>query len=380
MLLINPSFNLLPDQKVKSGYLMKNFLSACTVFILPLLIISSCVSDPVEPELKSYKWEFSNAASEGLNAELLNAGYSAAANTGFIYSIVIIRNSRLASEKYFQERGPSSYQTIRSVSKSFLSALYGIAVNKGILTLDKKLVDYFPEYKQFITDLRVNNVTIDQLIKMRAGFKGDQEFYFTFTNSSDWVKTILSSQLSFDPGSRMQYSTAGTHLLSAILSRAAGKSTFDFAKENFFEPCGIDVRNWIKDPQGNYFGGNDIYLTTRDMAVLGLIYTNNGKLDGKQIVPESWVANSLVTYSGSSTIPWGNLNKVGYGYLWWLGEVNGYKVFMALGHGGQFVLCVPQLNLIVAVQSYPNSDWTTADFQEREVLNIIATYILPAAL
>lgn len=359
---------------------MKKYLLVCSLLIISLLFVTSCVSDPVEPDFKSYKWEFSNAASEGLNAELLNSGYNAAANTGFIYSIVIIRNGRLASENYFQGRGPSGYQTIRSVSKSFLSALYGIAVDKGILTLDKKLVDYFPEYKQFVTDPRVNNVTIDHLIKMRAGFKGDQEFYFTFTNSGDWVKTILSSTLSFDPGTKMQYSTAGTHLLSALLTRATGKSTLDFAKENFFGPCGFDVRNWLKDPQGNYFGGNDIYLTTRDMAVLGLIYMKNGKLDGKQIVPENWVANSLVTYSGSSTIPWGNLNKVGYGYLWWLGEVNGYKIFSGIGHGGQFVFCVPQLNMIVAVQSYPNSDWTTADFQEREVLNIIATYFLPAAL
>jgi CubicO group peptidase (beta-lactamase class C family) len=358
---------------------MNNYLSLCSIVILSLLLITACVSDPLEPEFKSYKWEFSSAASEGLNADLLNAGYSAAANTGFIYSIVVIRNGRLASENYFQGRGPSSYQTIRSVSKSFLSALYGIAVDKGILTLDKKLVDYFPEYKQYITDQRINNVTIDQLIKMRAGFKCDQEFYFTFTNSSDWVKTILSSQLSFEPGSRMQHSTAGTHLLSALLTRASGKSTFDFAKDNFFGPCGVDVRNWLKDPQGNYFGGNDIYLTTRDMALLGLIYLNNGKLDGKQIVPESWVTNSLITYSGSSTVPWGNLNKVGYGYLWWLGEVNGYKIFSGIGHGGQFVFCIPQLNMIVAVQSFPNSDWDTADMQERGVISIIANYILPAA-
>ncbi|MBS3944187.1 MAG: serine hydrolase [Melioribacter sp.] len=329
---------------------------------------------------RSYKWETSNLSSEGFNADLINAGFNEAANTGYIYSIVIVRNGKIAAEKYFQGRTPASYQTVRSVSKSFLSALYGIAIEKGIISLDRKLVDYFPEYKQFITDQRINNVTIDHLIKMRAGFKGDQEFYFTFTNSSDWVKTILSSTLSFEPGTKMQYSTAGTHLLSALLKRACGKSTLDFANENFFGPCGFDVRNWLKDPQGNYFGGNDIYLTTRDMAVLGLIYLNNGKLDGKQIVPVDWVAKSLVTYSGSSTIPWGNLNKVGYGYLWWLGEVNGYKIFTGIGHGGQFVFCVPQLNLIIATQSFPDSDWATADQQERGVLNIIASYILPAAL
>lgn len=359
---------------------MKKYFLFCCTFLLSLLILTSCGSEPEEPVFRSYKWETSNLSSEGFNADLINAGFNEAANTGYIYSIVIVRNGKIAAEKYFQGRTPASYQTVRSVSKSLLSALYGIAIEKGIISLDRKLVDYFLEYKQFITDQRINNVTIDHLIKMRAGFKGDQEFYFTFTNSSDWVKTILSFTLSFEPGTKMQYSTAGTHLLSALLTRACGKSTLDFANENFFGPCGFDVRNWLKDPQGNYFGGNDIYLTTRDMAVLGLIYMNNGKLDGKQIVPGDWAAKSLVTYSGSSTIPWGNLNKVGYGYLWWLGEVNGYKIFTGIGHGGQFVFCVPQLNLIIATQSFPDSDWATADQQERGVLNIIASYILPAAL
>jgi CubicO group peptidase (beta-lactamase class C family) len=349
-------------------------------FALIVFLFSSCVSDPEgEENYKSYTWEIAQPTDAGLNYELMRAAYDQAAQDGYVNSIVVIRNGKIAAEKYFNGRIPSSYQTIRSVSKSFLSALFGIATQKGFLSLDRKLVDYFPEYQQYISDTRINNVTIDHLIKMRAGFKGDQEFYFTFTNSSDWVKTILSSALSFDPGTRMQYSTAGTHLLSTLLSRACGKSTFDFAKENFFGPCGFDVRAWPKDPQGNYFGGNDINLTTRDMAVLGLIYMNKGVLDGKRIVSEEWVNKSLVTYSGTGTTPWGQWSKTGYGYLWWLGEVKGYKVFSGIGHGGQFVFCVPSLNMIIATQSFPDGDWDSADAQERGVISIIANYILPAA-
>jgi CubicO group peptidase (beta-lactamase class C family) len=365
---------------MRFGVIMKKLIKRLLPHISILLLFSSCVSDPVEEtSFKSYQWELSNPTIEGFNTDLINSAFSEAMNTGYINSIVIIRNGKIAVEKYFNGKSVSSYQTIRSVSKSFLSALFGIAVEKGILSLDRKVVDYFPEYQQFITDSRINNVTIDNLIKMRAGIKGDQEFYFTFTNSSDWVKTILSSTLSFDPGTRMQYTTAGTHLLSALLTRACGKSTFDFAKENFFGSCGFDVRAWPKDPQGNYFGGNDINLTTRDMAVLGLIYLNKGMLDGNRIVPEEWVNKSLVTYSGTGTTPWGQWSKTGYGYLWWLGEVNGYKVFSGIGHGGQFVFCVPSLNMIIATQSFPDGDWDSADAQERGVISIIANYILPAA-
>ncbi|MBP7462157.1 MAG: serine hydrolase [Candidatus Delongbacteria bacterium] len=241
-------------------------------------------------------------------------------------------------------------------------------------------MDYFPEFAAQVTDARIYQVTIDHLLKMRGGFPGDQEFYFIFTSSTDWVKTILSTRLTFDPGTRMQYSTAATHLLAVILARAAGQSALDYGRQNLFNPCGIQVHDWSQDPQGNCFGGNDIIMTPRDMAVLGLLYLNQGQLNGKTILPEDWVTRSLITTAGTGTSTWGEWNKIGYGYLWWLGEVNAYPVFSAIGHGGQFVFCVPSLDLIIAVQSYPDSDWGTADIQERGVIAIIADYILPAVL
>ncbi|MEW6194167.1 MAG: serine hydrolase [Bacteroidota bacterium] len=353
----------------------------CPYLLIVILfnVFVSCGTDPDNKNLNSYNWLLSTPEEQSLNSTLLEEGFTQAEAKGYIYSIIVIRNGKIAAERYFHNHNSSSYQTIRSVSKSFLSAFIGIAVEKGILRLDQKLVDLFPEYEQYISDARINNITIDHLLKMRSGFRGDDEFYFTFTYSNDWVKEILSSTLNFDPGTKMGYSTAATHLLCVVLARASGKTALEFANENFFGKCGFDVRDWLRDPQGNYFGGNDIYLTTRDMAVLGLIYLNNGVLDGKQIVPEDWVEKSLVKYSGSSTGSWGQWTKIGYGYLWWLGEVNDYKIFSALGHGGQFVFCVPSLNMIIATQSYPDSDWDQADVQERGVIDIIADYILPAA-
>ena len=142
---------------------------------------------------------------------------------------------------------------------------------------------------------------------------------------------------------------------------------------------GIDVNDWARDPQGVYFGGNDMFFTTRNMAVIGLLYLNNGNLNGKQILPAEWV-DSTLQYSGGSNIVWGRLTEGGYGYMWWLGKVSGKNVFFALGHGGQYVLCVPDYDLITAVTSDPYVDWTTADSHERIILQIIADFIIPSVV
>ncbi|MGC8595945.1 MAG: hypothetical protein ACP5MI_10135 [Candidatus Kryptoniota bacterium] len=114
------------------------------------------------------------------------------------------------------------------------------------------------------------------------------------------------------------------------------------------------------------------------MAVLGLLYLNGGKLNGRQIVPENWVSNSIVNHSTDSTGTWGDLQNEGYGYLWWLGKIENYTVFMALGWGGQYVLCIPYLNMIVVTTANPDVSWSEGDAHMSSVLTLIVDYILPA--
>ena len=362
------------------GYKIK-YLSNVLVFFISAtsLFLYSCSDEPTEPGSTSFTWQISTPEELGLDGSILNTVISHASSQGFINSLIVIRNGKIAMEEYFNGRNKESFQTVRSVSKSFLSALIGIAINKGILQLDQKMINSFPEYKLSITDTNVNNITLQHLITMRSGIKGDEEFYFTFTQSSNWKKTIVQSQLEFQPGTHALYATAGTHLISGMLTKASGISTKSFAEKHLFDKMGIDVSDWTRDPQGIYFGGNDMFFTTRNMAVIGLLYLNNGNLNGKQILPIEWVNNSL-KYSGGSNIVWGRLTEGGYGYMWWLGKVSGKRVFFALGHGGQFVLCVPDYNLIAVVTSDPYVDWTTADYHERIVLQIIADYIIPSVV
>lgn len=347
------------------------------IALLTYLIISCAdINNTDEPSV-GYNWQSASPEELGINSLMLNNGFNAASSKGFINSVIVIRNGKIAAEKYFNGGNTNSFQTIRSVSKSFLSALIGIAINKGIMSMDQKMIDSFPEYQQFVTDTNVNNITLRHLLTMRSGIKGDLEFYSVFTSSSNWIKTIIESQLKFTPGSRSLYSTASTHLISGMLTKASGMSTMEFAKINLLGPMGIVINDWDRDPQGIYFGGNNMYMTTRNMAVLGLLYLNKGRLNGRQIVPEDWINNSLV-YSGGVGGAWGNLTDIGYGFLWWLGKVAGKNVYTAIGHGGQFVLCVPDLDLIAVVNSDPYVDWNTADVHERGALEIITDYVVPA--
>ncbi len=346
------------------------------LFPLLLAVISCKSSSEPETSQDSFQWESLPGNNTGLNDTLLNDGYRSADLLNYVNGILIVRDGKICAEKYFNDYTKSSYQTIRSVSKSFLSALIGIAVNKGMLNLETKFVDLFPEYNN-VSDFRFKNITLRHLLTMQGGIRGDDEFYMTFYLSSNWINTIANRELLFSPGTSRFYSTAGTHLISAMLTKASGMSTREFAERYLLEPMGITVKDWARDPQGIYFGGNDMYFTLRDIALLGVLYLSNGSLGDRQIVPADWV-NSSIVYNSSSSSAWGSLSSIGYGFLWWSGNIAGHRAFFALGHGGQYVLCIPEHNIVIATIADPYGDWDTADMQERQINGIIADYIIPA--
>lgn len=268
-----------------------------------------------------------------------------------------------------------------SVSKSFLSAMVGIALDKSYIdSLDQKMLDYFPEYISPGLDPRKYNITIRHLLTMQMGIAPETENYFQIYNSNNWLKTTIEFPLTYNPGERMRYNTFQTHLLSAIITKASNMSTLEFARKFLTDPMGITIDDWEQDPQGYYFGGNSMHFTPREMAVLGYLYLNNGKLNDQQIVPSQWVTLSLSPTTSRSSAPWGVFSNYTYGYLWWLGQINNYDLFMALGYGGQTVLTFPALNLIVVTTANNQVDWDTADAQERAVLEIVSRFVLAAIL
>jgi len=347
-----------------------------------LLLVLACEKSPTRLGNFNipYDWVTSTPAEQNMDNNLLQKGVTAADDLGFVYCLLVIRNGYLVKESYFDQNTRYNAHNIHSVSKSFISALVGIALDKGDLPgLQAKMIDYFPNYDTEDLDPRKRNITLEHLLTMKAGFDDDHEVYNYVYNSNNWVQTTINLNLIADPGTEFHYNTFETHLLSAILTEASKHSTQNYAENHLFIPLDISCSAWERGPDGYYFGGNNMYFTGRDMAHFGYLYLNGGRIDSKQIVPAGWVEESFQLRSGGINT-WGPISQIGYGYLWWLGKIGDYSIRLALGHAGQIILLVPELNLIVVAFSVSVANWNIADQQERAVLQVIADYIIPAAL
>jgi CubicO group peptidase (beta-lactamase class C family) len=325
----------------------------------------------------TYQWPVSTPEKQGLTGSRLASALSAADHTGFMDGILIIKNGYLVAEQYFNGFDAIAPHNVMSVSKSFLSAATGIALENGYIdSLNQKVLPFFPEYNRDDLDPRKQEITIRNLLMMQAGYESEYYNFMAIYSSENWIKTTIEWPLKYDPGTTFSYNTFETHLLSAILTKATGQSTLTFVTKNLLEPIGIEVHYWEQDPQGYYFGGTNMFFTPREMAVLGYLYLNDGKLNGQQIVPEHWVTESITNYTLFEGKNWGDLHNYNYGYLWWLGEINGNKAFIALGYGGQYIISFPDLDMIIVTTSENNLDWDTADAHEQTVVHLVAEYIL----
>ncbi|MBK4205623.1 class C beta-lactamase-related serine hydrolase [Bacillus subtilis] len=278
-----------------------------------------------------------------------------------INGIVVVKNGYIAYERYYHGYGPTDTHHVASVTKSILSALIGIAIHGGyIKSVDQNALDFFPEYVPYPPNKQIQDITIRYLLTMTAPypFEDWHEPLDKMCMQPDWITYTLNMLGQEGTISTFKYSTAGAHLLSAIVTRSTGKSAREFANEHLFKPSGMKeipnyemksfgfddlfgkhVRGWVNDPDGNSTGGWGLTLTPRDMARFGLLYINRGCWDNQQIVPESWIDESTV------------MNANNYGYLWWLRDEDGVFSYSALGDGGNVICCVPEKNLVVAMAS-----------------------------
>ncbi|MCM3141049.1 serine hydrolase [Brevibacillus sp. MER 51] len=319
------------------------------------------------------EWQAGDPAVLNIDAEklaeldpIIKASYSN------IKGIVVVRNGYLVYESYFHGYEPKDRHHVASVTKSILSALIGIAIEERFIkNVDQKVLDFFPDYAPNHTDTQKQAISIRHLLTMTAPypFEDWHEPLDKMCMQSDWVTYTLDMLGQKGEIGAFKYSTAGAHLLSAILTRSTGKSAREFANEHLFKPIGIeeipdhdmkafgfedlfgnDVRGWVKDPDNNSTGGWGLTLTPRDMARIGLLYLNRGCWDNHQIIPEAWIDESTA------------MNPNQYGYLWWLREEDGVFSYAALGDGGNVICCIPEKNLVVAIASafMPNSRdrWT----------------------
>lgn len=259
-----------------------------------------------------------------------------------LHSLLVSRHGELVLERYFHGTRANGYANVKSASKSVISALVGIAIERQLLPgVDAPIAPYFPELAAVGADARKRKITIEDLLTMRSGLTDTNQAYGAWVRSSNWVHYLLAHSLQYPPGAQMDYNTGNTHLLSAILTKVTGSDTWSFAQKTLATPLGITIPKWPRDPQGIYFGGNDMLLTPRQMLKFGELYLHHGREAGRQIVPASWVEASLVPRTQSQRS--GKL----YGYGWWIAEMAGQQTAFAWGFGGQYIFVIPSLDAVV---------------------------------
>jgi CubicO group peptidase (beta-lactamase class C family) len=289
-------------------------------------------------------------------------------------SLLISVDGELVEERYFNGVRPSHTANLKSASKSVLSALIGIAFDRGYLnSVEDTIGRFFPEQLTGADDTKKKTITIGDLLTMRSGLESTSNVnYGRWVQSGNWVRHVLARPLVDEPGGRMIYSTGNSHLLSAILTKVTKMSTFEFARRYLADPLGISLIPWMRDPQGIYLGGNEMLWTPRGMLVFGELYRNGGRARDKQVVSETWIKESFKPRTRSS---WSGRE---YGYGWWIDSLAGHATYYAWGHGGQFIFVVPALKLVVATTSLPSPGDGRREHQ-RAIYDLMEQDIVPAA-
>lgn len=343
-----------------------------------LCMFYSCSSQ--EEPVGGSRVRFPLASEQRIDAARLSQAYDAARLNHGVKCLLVSRNGVLVGEEYFTNDGRDSLYHIRSVTKSVVSILFGIAVDRGLIrSLDLTVKDILGEYVDSMS-ATTGSITIRNLLTMSSGFQWE-ELRTTYdlalwSNASDKVAHVLRLPMAHSPGTQFTYNTAACQLLSAIFKAATKMSLYDFAVNNLFQPLAMTgPRPWEMDAQGYHYGGHKLSLTPIDMLNIGQLFLNEGQFGGRQIVSAEWVRAST-----RAQIPAGNVMTYGpsYGYLWWVGRYGTYDYYFANGFGGQFIVNVPALKLTVVARS----DWTgtgrTGEEQWMQTMDIIMNRVLPA--
>jgi CubicO group peptidase (beta-lactamase class C family) len=377
---------------------MKNtFQNRLTAWLILVFFVTACAPAPLLPipEETGDGWRTTSLERVGIHATDIQELIKQIDDGTYqnIHSIVIVKDDQLVFEEYFQgytwSYGADQYKgdlvdfdrdtihNLASVTKSFTSALLGIAIDQGLIGgVDDALFDYFPEYEELLEGEK-DAITLEHLLTMTSGIEWN-EMEVPYSNRTndlvrlfselDPVGYILEKPLVAQPGSDWYYSGGNTNLLGDLIRTATGVRMDHFAEENLFEPLGITTFEWdYISPYMVHASGN-LKLRPRDLAKFGYLFLNGGEWDGERIISEEWVRESTVERMSLS-------NTVGYGYQWWLSTYQSgsktFEAFHASGWGGQEIVVFPSLDMVVV--------FTGGNYVDAEPsAEILSNYILPA--
>lgn len=307
-------------------------------------------------------------------------------------AIVISQHNKIVFQKYYNTQRKDSLHDIRSAFKSITSILIGIALDKGFVkNLNQKVYDFFPNYqKPTVWDKRKDSLTIEYLLTMKSGFNceewnGNKDCEDEMETTNDWIKFCLDLDLKNSPGSKWDYTSINAMILSGIIANSSGMSVSEFSEKYLFNPLKIAKYRWTKDAIGHETTAGSFYISPTDMLKIGELVLNNGVYIGKRIVSAKWIEqmtqkvtliedfSNVRISKNKQAIP----QPTYYGYMWYNEQVKteklDYNLIFASGNGGQYIMVVKELDLVVAFMgnSYNSS-------KSKLPFDVMIKYVLPA--
>lgn len=328
-------------------------------------------------------WQTSSLKEEGVTTERINElmqiifdGKDQVKN---VHGVLLVKNGKLVLEEYYYGTYRNHLHRIQSDTKSVISILMGIAVDEGIIkNVDQPVLDFFPEISPAKLNADKRAITIEHLLMMAPGLQCRDSFRYGWRGilemrqSEDWIQFMLDLPMAEAPGTRFEYCNGASFLLSAIIQKATGIKTLEFAEEHLFSHLEITDFRWPANPQGITIGWGEMRLKPRDMAKTGYMMLKGGSYKSKQIVSRNWVNESTRGHIKAG--------RYQYGYQWWRGKTIANNqiidAFWAWGHGGQFIFVMPELDLVVV---FTAKHWENPGYSER-AFNMLNRYIIPAVI
>lgn len=271
-----------------------------------------------------------------------------------ISSFIVFQNDEIVLEHFDNGGAFDRPINIKSASKSLLNALVAIALARGdIESLDAPIANYLPKYfERLPQDDSRRDITIRHLVTLSSGLPSTSIYnYGAWVASKDWVAYWLAQNPIAAPGSRFTYSTGDTHVLAAVLTQAIGMPLRTYAQRHLFDPLRIEIGAWDRDPQGIYFGGNNVALSPRALLRFGELYLNGGTFEGRRVLSREWIEESWTPRFINSSFN----GRHDYGHLWWRADFGSHSTWFAWGYGGQFLFVIPSLDAVVVVTGDPDT-------------------------
>ena len=290
-----------------------------------------------------------------------------------LHSMMIAQDGETVLSHAANGRSVDRAANIKSVAKSIISALVGMAIDRGLIkSAGQPLAELMPLPPG--ADPKLKAVTVGNFLSMQTGLERTSgRNYGRWVQSEDWVSFALSRPFIDEPGGAMLYSTGSSHVMSALLTRVSGKSTWALANAWLAEPLGISIPKWQTDPKGIYFGGNNMTLSPRALLTIGELYRNGGLHKGRRVLSENWVKQSWEPRTAS------RFTGHPYGYGWFMRQICGHTAYYGRGFGGQFLYVIPGLKASVVILSDPGRHsrqegywWSMSELMDDHVVPALA--------